>query len=226
MNNLNRYIDTLERQYRAGTNNHEQHNSNPDYWNILLGPIKENPSAWEHASALDFGCGKGRNVTNLHSLANWKAVDGVDISQENINFCIQSNIPKSNFTKNNGEDLRSYKENTYNFIMSTICFQHLCSYTLRYNLISEIYRILVPNGMFSLQMGFNDGLKINHSIRSYNEDYLDADGSNGINDVTVNDPMQLKNDFDKIGFKFVSYTISHSWQDVNHPKWIYIKGTK
>ena len=35
-------------------------------------------------TALDFGCGVGRNVDNLLKLSDWRRVDGCDISQENL----------------------------------------------------------------------------------------------------------------------------------------------
>ena len=45
--------------------NHKQHNDDPEYWDILLKDIVDNPSFWEGKRALDFGCGCGRNIENL-----------------------------------------------------------------------------------------------------------------------------------------------------------------
>ena len=43
--------------------NHGQHNSNPDYWNILVKDT-EDPS-FLHKVGLDFGCGCGRDPLYL-----------------------------------------------------------------------------------------------------------------------------------------------------------------
>lgn len=66
----NQYTLMQKLAYSIGTNNHEVHNSNPDYWFILLGDLKDSES-WNGKTALDFACGKGRNVTNLHNLCSW-----------------------------------------------------------------------------------------------------------------------------------------------------------
>ena len=64
VNQNNQYTKMQKKQYSNGTSNHSEHNSNDDYWNILLDDIK-NKDAWKDKVGLDFGCGKGRNVTNL-----------------------------------------------------------------------------------------------------------------------------------------------------------------
>ena len=35
--------------------NHKEHNSNPDYWSILLYPLSQGD--WSNKTILDFGCG-------------------------------------------------------------------------------------------------------------------------------------------------------------------------
>ena len=147
MSSIDNYISNLNDFYRDGTSNHEEHNSNPDYFNQLLKKITEDPDKWKNKNALDFGCGKGRNVVNLHNLTNWNLVDGVDISLENINFC-KSNYQDltSSFFKNNGSDLKDLEGNFYDFIMSTIVFQHIPSREVRVCLKKEIYRLL--NGIW------------------------------------------------------------------------------
>jgi 2-polyprenyl-3-methyl-5-hydroxy-6-metoxy-1,4-benzoquinol methylase len=74
-----------KREYLYGTNNHEIHNENPDYWNILLKSFITNKIS-KSAKILDYGCGRGRNVINLNALG-YKNVYGVDISRSNINYC-------------------------------------------------------------------------------------------------------------------------------------------
>jgi SAM-dependent methyltransferase len=225
MENLDRYVTMLNEAYQMGTNNHPEHNSNPKYWDILLGDIKSNPEKWNNKKALDFGCGKGRNVTNMLSLSNWNRVDGIDVSESNINYCKTSYLNQnSNFYKNDGLNLSDLNDNEYDFIMSTIVFQHICVHELRYKLKEEIYRVLKPQGEFSFQMGYGPLEWAGHTQqRSYFENGYDASNSNGSNDVRVSDPQDLINDLTQIGFKDIVYHIEEPWEDWGHPNWIYVK---
>lgn len=225
MNNLDQYISMLNNVYHRGTNNHEQHNSNPDYWKILLGDID---NKFDDKVALDFGCGKGRNVTNLFTLAKWKRVDGIDISQENIVYCNNTYTDQpSFFFNNNGNDLSQLRDNEYDFVMSTIVFQHICVHELRFNLLSEIYRVLKLGGIFSFQMGYGDisfrGAAVPHE---YYENNYGAQNTNGTYDVRVTDEKFLKEDLEKIGFTDIEFSIRNSWEDGGHLQWIYTKCKK
>ena len=153
MNNLNTYISNLDTFYHEGTSNHEEHNNNPNYFNQLLKKISDDPEKWTNKTALDFGCGKGRNVINLRNLTSWKCVDGVDISTENIKYCKENyKSPNSKFFKNNGLDLKDLESNYYDFVMSTIVFQHIPSREVRLNLKKEIYRS-ISHGVDYLHVG-------------------------------------------------------------------------
>lgn len=223
-NNLSTYVNMLNTVYRDGTNNHLEHNDNPLYWDLLLGEVKSNPTNWENKIALDFGCGKGRNVTNMLSLANFKRVDGIDISEDNIKYCKETytNQP-SEFYKNSGKDLSSLKNDEYDFIMSTIVFQHICVHELRYKIKEEIYRILKSDGIFSFQMGYGDISFAGHTNpKAYYENYYEAFNSNGSNDVRVTDESELISDLENIGFKNIKFEIHEPWLDGGHPNWIYV----
>ena len=171
---------------------------------------------------MDFGCGKSRNVRNLHSLANWSQVDGIDISQTNINYCKSLNIPKSNFYKNNGKDLADLNDEMYDFVMSTIVLSHICMYDLRYGLIKEIYRVLKPSGVFSFQMGFGPQ---SPRTKLYHENFIST-VSNGQCDVRVSSPDDIKKDLEKIGFIDFNFVVLDSWEDPIHPFWIYVSAKK
>ena len=62
-------------RYNKGTSNHEEHNSNPNYWDILLSDLKDK-ELWKGKKALDFACGKGRNVINMLNLQDrdWETI--------------------------------------------------------------------------------------------------------------------------------------------------------
>jgi SAM-dependent methyltransferase len=221
---LSNYVNMLNLVYRDGTTNHTEHNSNPLYWDLLLGDIKSNPEKWKDKTALDFGCGKGRNVTNILSLADFKRVDGIDVSEDNIGFCKKNytNQP-SEFYKNSGKDLSQLKNDEYDFVMSTIVFQHICVHELRYKIKEEIYRILKAGGTFSFQMGYGDISFMGHTNpKTYYENYYGASNSNGSNDVRVTDELELISDLEIIGFKDIKFEIHQPWEDGGHPNWIYV----
>lgn len=216
----------LDNVYKSGTNNHENHNANPEYYSVLLKHVTNNQNTWINKSALDYGCGKGRNVLNLLNLSDWKNVDGVDISSENIRHCKKNFDPlKSTFIKNNGSDMFEIASDSYDYVMSTIVLQHLCVHELRYKIKSEIYRVLKTSGIFSFQMGC-DLINKNSKNHNYYANNYTAMSSNGANDVEIVNVENLINDLTKIGFKDISYKISKSWDDNQHPQWIYVSCLK
>jgi SAM-dependent methyltransferase len=225
----NKFTKLQKEFYKSGTTNHEEHNSNPDYWDILLKEITSDRSIWSEKSALDFACGKGRNVANLLSLANWKRADGVDISEENINFCKQNfDKNKTNWYCNNGFDLSELISDSYDFVMSTIALQHIPVYSIRKNLIKEILRVIKPGGIFSFQMGFGENLEdaFNRPKSSYFEEAVYATGTNSKHDVRVQNEQEIIQDLKEIGFSSVKTVIRDSYSDHGHPKWVYVNANK
>lgn len=206
--------------------NHAFHNENPDYWDILLGDIKREPEKWKDKTALDFGCGCGRNVYNMLTLADWKRVDGIDISFNNINnadtFLHNSGELKFALYTNNGVDVSDLEDDEYDFIMSTIVFQHICVYDIRFSLLKDLYRVLKPGGTFSVQFPLGPG---HIRCASYYENFYEAPGTNSFYDVRVDSTDQIEGDLKLIGFKDISFTVSHPWSD-DHANWVYVKATK
>lgn len=221
MDKNNKYTKMQENFYAKGTSNHGEHNKNEDYWNILLGGLED--TDLQDSLALDFGCGKGRNVANLVDSTNFKRVDGVDISQININHC-SSILKDSKFYKNNGVDLSNIDSETYDFVMSTIVLQHIPVYDIRLSILKEIYRIMKTGGEFRFQMGYGDDL-INPNGNNripYFDNYHDASGTNGVLDVRITNKEDIIKDLEGIGFKVDNVEIKGSFSDDGHPKWIYI----
>ena len=92
----NEYLDRYKKEFEDThhlmiADNHQQHNADPEYWAMLLGPIKFNPDNWKGKKAFDFGCGCGRNLKNLLDLAEWDSVYGCDISKQNAEYAKQLN---------------------------------------------------------------------------------------------------------------------------------------
>ena len=224
----NTYTSMQKSQYSSGTTNHAEHNDNPKYWDLLLGDLK-NADRWNNKNALDFACGKGRNVSNMLGLCNWNRVDGIDISSANIDFCKQTySNQKSNWYLNNGIDVSVLLSDEYDFVMSTIALQHIPVYDIRRNIITDILRVMRSGGLFSFQLGYGKDLSdVNNRPRSsYYDNAYTASGTNSEHDVRVQNPQDVVDDLTNIGFINVSYEIHESFSDSGHPQWIYIKAYK
>ena len=218
------YYDNEGKTGNMNRENHRGHNNNPDYWQILVNDTEN--ELFKEKIGLDFGCGCGRNVYNL--VDRFKRMDGVDISSELIETCIKNlshqgyGPDKTLFYTCDGVSLSIMNDNTYDFIMSTIVLQHICVYKIRYNYLSEFYRILKPGGMISIQMGYGPG---HGNTRNYYENYYDATSTNSGCDVKVDNPEQIIGDLSNIGFKNIEYTIRPAFDD-SHGQWIFVKAYK
>lgn len=227
VSNDNQYTNMQKSAYAQGTSNHDEHNDNPDYWDILLGDLKDKEK-WNNKVALDFACGRGRNVTNMLSLCDWKRVDGIDISERNIEYNIQDfKNQNSEWYCNNGVDVSDLKDNEYDFIMSTIALQHIPVYDIRKSIITDLLRTLKPGGLFSFQMGYGNDLYSELGPRSsYFENVYDATKTNSDYDVRIQSEDDVITDLKQIGYCNIKTYIKDSYYDSGHPKWIYIKAFK
>ncbi len=213
-------------QYRHGTSNHGEHNSNNDYWDILLNDIKDK-DVWKGKVALDFGCGKGRNVTNMLSLAEWSKVDGVDISEGNIHYCNgEYKYQNSDWYLNNGIDLADLDTGKYDFVMSTITLQHIPVYEIRKSILKEILRVMKPGGILSFQMTYGPVPEKGMNPSSYYDNMYEARGTNSAWDVRIDNEEDVLKDLEQIGFVNVTTTVRESYSDGQHPMWIYIRCEK
>lgn len=174
---------------------------------------------------IDWACGPGRNIVKYNG--RFKRLDGVDISPVNIEkatgYLKNNNITDSNLYVSNGVDLSIIESDTYDFAMSTIALQHICVYDIRFSILSDIYRILKPGGMITFQMGF--GSPSPRTV-GYYENFYDAEGSNRICDVCVENTEQIENDLIKIGFTDFNYIIDTVGPGDIHPNWIYFTAVK
>lgn len=221
---LKKYLDTQKNFFEEThnlmvPNNHHVHNPDPEYWDILLKEIKAEPIKWENKRALDFGCGCGRNLINLSTLANWETIDGCDISKQNAEYSKQwfednkgDSKSLSKTWENNGMDIQPTEKNYYDFIMSHIVFQHISNYDVRYSIIKDMYKSLKPNGLVSLH--FMD-LEVG---TAYYDNSLD------FKNCRVDNSEFLIKDFKEIGFKDVTCEVGKDYfLSVNS---YYIKGVK
>jgi ubiquinone/menaquinone biosynthesis C-methylase UbiE len=218
------YYDNEGKTGNMNRENHQGHNANPDYWNILVKDAMD--LKFIDKVGLDFGCGCGRNVINL--IDKFRRMDGVDISEELVKTC-RVNLDKmgigeaeAKFYACDGVSLNIFEDSSYDFIMSTIVLQHICVYSIRYNYLKEFYRILKDGGSLSFQMGFGSGHPF---TRNYYENYYGATSTNSGCDVRVDNPQQIIDDLTTIGFKNIVCEVSSAFDDLHH-EWIFVKAEK
>ena len=107
----------------------------------------------EPLRVLDFGCGLGRLMKPLVEAGC--RVDGVDISERMIAFARQDRALKdSEFFLSNGNDCGAAPDQTYDFVYSHLCFQHICSRTVRNQLLACFRKALKPGGVALVQMHY------------------------------------------------------------------------
>ena len=215
---LKTYKDTFESQHVLMVpNNHAVHNPDPEYWAILLGDVQFNPERWKGKRAFDFGCGCGRNLINLSTLADWETIDGCDISKSNAEYAQQWYIDNTISTaacktwENNGKDIQptQYK---YDFIMSHIVFQHISNYDVRYSIMKDMYDSLNEGGLCSLHF-----MDLGDSVPYF-------ENSDKWLNCRVENEHHLVDDFNKIGYKNVSVETGRDF--LTGVKAYYIKGEK
>lgn len=198
--------------------NHAEHFYNPDYWNILLKEIKDDPDRWEDKLALDFGCGCGRNIKTLLELANWQRVDGVDISRKNVEYTkkyVNNIFPNKCGAWDCDGCTISSKKNVYDFIMSTITLQHISSHEIRKSILMDVFDLLKPGGLVSVQFAdMYEGVCYYH-----NNDVFEQLTMN----CRVDDIEFIRKDFEEIGFEVLDLRLN---TEVFHCPWYFIKATK
>lgn len=197
------------------------HNQWKDYDEFLFKGVNT-----QDKLGLDFGCGPGRNIVKFHS--QFKQIDGVDISQNNLDKAKEwfkaNNISNINLFLNNGIDISCCESDYYDIVFSTIAMQHICVYDTRYSLLSDFYRVLKTSGSLCIQMGY--GSSPHKRTVHYKDNYYDAEGTNGFCDVRIDNPTQIQNDLEQIGFKDFTYDIRPVGPGDGHANWIFFRAQK
>lgn len=101
--------------------------------------------------ALDFGCGVGRLTQAL--AIHFNEVHGIDIAPSMVELARKNNRyqDKCFYHINNGNDIRQFCDNNFDFVYTNIVLQHIKpEYVKEY--IKEFLRIMVPGGILIFQM--------------------------------------------------------------------------
>lgn len=113
-----------------------------------VGSLKIKPA---RKSALDFGCGAGRLTQALAKY--FENCSGVDIAPSMIEVANKYNKcgERCRYYLNEADDLRLFKDNSFDFILSFIVLQHMRpEYSKNY--IKEFLRVLAPEGLAVFQI--------------------------------------------------------------------------
>jgi SAM-dependent methyltransferase len=101
---------------------------------------------------LEIGCGIGRLTYALSKI--FCSIDAVDVSSEMIAQARSALSSRSNirFHVNNGMDLSIFADNSFDFALSYIVFQHIPRKAIVERYIRETFRVLRRNSLFRFQV--------------------------------------------------------------------------
>lgn len=158
--------------------------------------------------ALDFGCGPGRMISRLNP--RFERIDGVDISARLLNIA-RKECPKSNFYITKGNDLGGAPKNHYDYIYSTLCFQHIASRSIRNDILKSISEHLKETGVCVIQTAFADEYEGTQHAK-YTEDRYTASETNSKCDgtITKKDWLYLIYDINRIFNKFETLILKNN----------------
>ena len=107
-----------------------------------------------HASVLDFGCGVGRVTGVLSQIA--RTVIGADISAVALSRASRI-VPTAVFCMLPGEGTLPFAPESFDWIVSMICLQHIQFFPVRHRYIQSFRRVLRPHGRMLLQFNASGG---------------------------------------------------------------------
>jgi SAM-dependent methyltransferase len=204
--------------------NYSQHGGFP-YDDNILKNLDKNPAI---CSVLEYGCGPGRNLVRMSS--KFSKVSGVDISEQNIanaEILLDSiAVKKYSLYVTPGDSIPIFDEK-FDLVFEVICLQHVCSYSIRRRILSEMVRVCQIGGIVVCQFGFNDSPPKNPQyVEYYDDKLLGVIDTNGWADCCVQSEDQLKKDFTEIGLEPVDLWYTSMVGDIWHDRWVWICGRK
>lgn len=200
---------------------YHEHNAWQDYDDFIIGTIDGGPGG---KVALDFGCGPGRNLVRYGGA--FDRMDGADISVANLRNAERNLAASGGGTallfETSGRDVGHAASSSYDFVMSTITLQHICSHSVRQAIFADIARILRPGGRFSAQMGFG----VHPRSVAYRSDHYAARSTNGACDTRVESADELAADLAMAGLGQFQCWIRPTGPGDEHQHWIFFTAIK
>jgi len=201
---------------------YDQHNNWGDYDNYLFKEFDTSGLV-----ALEYGCGPGRNIIKFKN--RFSRIDGVDIAVNNLEKAKlnlnHNGIAIPNLYLCDGKSI-PVEDNVYDVVFSVICLQHIACHDIRFSIMSDIKRVLTPDGRFCFQMGFG-GKSDDVTISQYYDNAVNASATNGWNDVSIVDENNLKDDLvNKLGFRDYKSDIRPVGPHDSHKNWIWVQVQK
>jgi 2-polyprenyl-3-methyl-5-hydroxy-6-metoxy-1,4-benzoquinol methylase len=120
--------------------------------------FKHHHSLFKKLRVLDFGCGTGRIMEGFRK-HGVEVVDGVDLSQEMIDYAKQSqSLLGSNFYLSSGMSLGAVPLNYYDVISAFLVMHHISMRQTRIEIIKSMYNSLNEAGMVFLEYKIYPGI--------------------------------------------------------------------
>jgi SAM-dependent methyltransferase len=134
--------------------NHYHHNMEPNFWNIMLGDLRDNKK-FIGKSCFEYGCGAGRNLVNMAIMGGFQRADGIDISKSNAinaqNFAeikLKSYGTQVTCLEGDGYTCLPFRNESYDFIITHQVFIHIPNHSVRVSIVADIKRIMKSGGIF------------------------------------------------------------------------------
>lgn len=173
-------------------------------------PIK---AGWK---VLEIGCGVGRIIKYLRE--RFAQVDGVDISENMVQFAKQylaDGKQNGEVYVNNGYDLQQLPDQNYDFVYSTIVFQHIRSISIVKSYFQETFRVLKPGGYFRLQVHDYSASSLGNFDEEGAENQQYYFYGNAYTDTQLKDLLLVKTGFDLVSLESSKPWI---WATVKRPE--------
>ena len=217
---------------------YEAHNAWADYDTYLFKGFETRGLV-----ALEYGAGPGRNIIRFWDRF-WR-IDGVDIAKRNIQKARinleNAGIRDSRLYVCDGKSI-PVEDAVYDVVFSVICMQHICCHSIRYKILQDIYRVLKPGGRLCFQMGYGGRIKSDpaknkntpyrwipaHKFKTvaYFDNATHAKETNGLHDVTIQNPAEPEADLLEIGFKDFGFDLRPTGPGDTHNQWIFMQAMK
>lgn len=98
------------------------------------------------SKVLEIACGRGRHTAQMKEWENEKTI--MDLVELNVEFCKArfAGIPRIKIFKGNGQDLSFSEDQSFTSVFCYDAMVHF-DHTIIYSYLSEIHRVLEPQGM-------------------------------------------------------------------------------